>query len=340
MNINNEFSITREKYQEIIEKINSFERFNILVIGDLMIDEYIWGVVERISPEAPIPIVKVLKKEKRLGGAGNVALNLKKLGINTYICGVIGNDENGSFFLELCNKYNIKSYLSISNQRPTTIKTRVIAQKQHVLRIDEENSNTLTPIEKEDFINKLNQTLINNNINAIIIQDYDKGVLNKEIINYLISYSEKKGIPLVVDPKYRNFNFYNNVTIFKPNLREFLEGNNLKDIDDINSLITIAKEFRHKNNIKVLLITLSEKGILYVDDKKEIHLPSQIIEVADVSGAGDTVVSLATASFLANIKDIDMCFIANVGASIVCEKIGVVAIEKNELLKRISKYTK
>ncbi|MCX7954124.1 MAG: D-glycero-beta-D-manno-heptose-7-phosphate kinase [Bacteroidales bacterium] len=319
------------------EVINNFSKFNILVVGDVMLDEYIYGDVERISPEAPIPVVNIKNKQQRLGGAANVALNIRSLGATVSLCSVIGNDANSEIIVNLCRQNNIKTNFVFSDNRPTTVKTRIISQRQHLLRIDNENDDILNDNEENKFIKTLNHLLSSENFNAVIFEDYDKGVLTKNSISFLIDYCNKNSIVTTVDPKFRNFNYYANCTLFKPNFKEFSRGiGNLRlNKNNINELTNFVNNFRIQNSIKIILITLSEKGMLIVTDNETHYLPTQVIEVADVSGAGDTVISISTLCLLAGLSVYDIAFVSNVAAGIVCQKIGVVPITANELLNHL-----
>jgi len=320
------------------EIVEQFSKFTVLVIGDVMVDQYIWGKVDRISPEAPVPIVQVTKREERLGGAANVALNLKKLGANTIIASVIGNDIRAKKFKDLCNENGIKiDGLIQTNTRQTTAKTRIIGHSQHLLRVDEEND---TPINNQDetlLINQILKILENNDVSAIIFEDYDKGVITPNLINLIIKVANEKNIPVTVDPKHRNFNNYINCDLFKPNLKELTAGLKV----DINKntireqLPDICNAFMKEKKHKLLMVTLSENGIFITNNKEWYFSPAKVRELADVSGAGDTVIAIATLALVNNLNMQDIANISNIAAGIVCEKVGVVPITKDELKKRL-----
>jgi len=311
-----------------------FKNKNILIIGDVMLDSYLFGNVERISPEAPVPIVDVIIKQDKLGGAANVAANIKNLGGTPILCSVIGKDQKGEIFLSLLKKLKISTeYIYQSKNRITTDKTRIIGNNHQMLRIDEEIKSELGK-DQTQFLSIIDYAFQSEEIDCILFQDYDKGILNETIINYIISKAELLKIPTVVDPKNKNFNFYKNVTLFKPNFKELKEGINL----NLNrkELLENGAKILHSKGIKIVFITLSESGIFisYKKDEKTISkiIPGVSREIVDVSGAGDTVA--AVASMLLNSIDIEeIAKISNLAGSIVCEEVGVVPIDKEKLLK-------
>jgi len=322
---------------EIQNFFKSIEKKKILVIGDVMIDAYIWGRVERISPEAPVPIVTCTKQEHRLGGAANVALNLQSLGCIPILSGIIGNDDNGTIFLKLLQNLRLANDgIYIVRDRKTTIKTRIISGNQQLIRIDDETSTPLIGKNEQDYIKHLNKILESTNFDAIIFQDYDKGSITPNIIDKVVQWSEEKKIPVLVDPKKRNFNNYHNVTLFKPNFKEFCEGisRELKK-EDINSIVQHSAAFIKEKKIKYLLVTLSEKGVLIVDDKNSHYIPAHVRDIADVSGAGDTVISVASLCLAYGMDSYMVAAISNLAGGIVCEKVGVVPITKEMLAREL-----
>ena len=298
-----------------------------------MLDSYLFGNVSRISPEAPVPIVDILKRENKLGGAANVATNIKNLGGTPILCSIVGKDQNGKIFLSELEKLNIKTdYIFQSENRITTVKTRIIGNNHQMLRIDEEVTNELNG-EQDKILSLINDIIDNEKIDCILFQDYDKGVINKKIIKTVVKIATKLNIPITVDPKKKNFSNYKGVTLFKPNLKEFKEGMST------DSLKKGAKKL-HNNDIKIVFITLSEDGI-FISYKKNNKIINKIIpgtsrDIVDVSGAGDTVISVA--SMLLNDIDIEkIADISNIAGGIVCEEIGVVPINLNKLLKEKNK---
>ncbi len=293
-----------------------------------------WGKVSRISPEAPVPVVSILKREDRLGGAANVALNLRSMGALPILCAVIGKDSKGALFRELCKENNIETGGIIElDSRPTTIKTRVIGGNQHLLRVDEEISSQVSEKENSDLTDCIISILKAKKIHAIIFEDYDKGAISSSLIRSIIKEACQLNIPVCVDPKKRNFLAYENVTLFKPNFRELNEGLKL-DLkkNDFEGIFKACKVFQKEKNISELMVTLSELGI-FISDGKSFHtIPTQVRDVADVSGAGDTVISIATLCKAAGLKAAETAAISNMAGGLVCEKVGVVPIDKEQLL--------
>ena len=255
----------------IAELFDSFNSLRVLIIGDVMLDSYVWGRVERISPEAPVPVVNVIRREVRLGGAGNVLLNVQALGAEAIICSVIGTDEPGDKLEgELCDRQLSCEGLIRSPSRITTIKERIIAGSQQVVRVDTETDKPIAPAERAQLIERAKSLIPG--CHVVIFEDYDKGVLGPEAIADITNFANAQGVPTVVDPKKRNFLAYNNATLFKPNLKELREG--LKrdfDVDDNADFQTVVDELKSRLNIQGALITLSERGV-FIDfaDEKQI----------------------------------------------------------------------
>ena len=322
------------KNRSINELFSAFEKLNVLIIGDVMLDNYLWGKVERISPEAPVPIVSIQKKESRLGGAANVAINIKSLGANPILCSVIGNDINGRSFIELLQLIELSSDgIFQSAERVTTVKTRIIGNNHQMLRVDEEQDVEITASDRKQLLNRITHIISKKNIDVIIFEDYDKGVLNKSLIESVVKLARQKGIPTAVDPKRKNFNHYKNVSLFKPNLKELREGMKL-DLDKYH-LPEISKAISKLNSehkIGMTLLTLSEQGVYFADDKEDKLLPAHIRTIADVSGAGDTVISVAALCLALETSHEQLATLSNLAGGLVCEKVGVVPIEKQQLL--------
>ncbi|HRH65763.1 MAG TPA: bifunctional ADP-heptose synthase [Bacteroidia bacterium] len=318
----------------INEIFSAFSKLNVLIIGDVMIDAYLWGKVDRISPEAPVPIVSISKKENRLGGAANVAINIQALGGTPVLCSVIGNDANGRLFIELLQQIDMPSEgILHSNDRPTTVKTRVIGNNHQMLRVDEERNEDISAFERKQLVARIENILSRKNIDVIIFEDYDKGVINKSLIESVVKKAKHLGIPVAVDPKKRNFSHYKNVTLFKPNLKELREGmkldlekGNLPEIQ--NAVRKLCTEF----NIATALVTLSDRGVLIHNKDTEILIPAHLRNIADVSGAGDTVISVAAMCLALHTSPEFLASLANLAGGLVCEKVGVVPIEKQHLL--------
>jgi rfaE bifunctional protein kinase chain/domain len=315
---------------------NIFKSFNdkkILVIGDVMVDAYLWGRVERISPEAPVPVVSCTKHESRLGGAANVALNIQALGATPYLCGLVGNNDAGTQFLKIMQEYHLdNSCIHIVAGRPTTVKTRIISGNQQLIRIDEETDKPLTEKDEDDFIQHILSVIQKYRFDAIIYQDYDKGAITPKLINTITQKANDLGIVTLVDPKKRNFLNYESVSFFKPNYKEFIEGIKADIVKgDFEQLFEVAKKFQIEKNIKYVMVTLSELGVFISTTEAYYHIPAHIRDIADVSGAGDTVISVASLALVCGLTPPNVAAIANLAGGLVCEKVGVVPIEKNKL---------
>ena len=321
-------------YNELFEKLSGKKA---IVVGDVMVDAYMMGKVDRISPEAPVPVVSVTDRKYRLGGAANVALNIAAFGTEVYLCSVIGNDSMGQVFRDLLREHNLPDNGIISSEnRKTTTKTRVISGGQHLLRIDDEDASQISDELKEILMFRISQIIENEHIDILIFEDYDKGLLSPDIIHRITMLCRQNKIKVTVDPKKRNFDAYKYVTMFKPNLKEFCEGCKIDKTKDIEILKPYAKEFLQNNNIDILMITLSENGILICTQKNYIHIPAQIRDIVDVSGAGDTVISVASLLLTASEDIREIARIANFAGGIVCEKVGVVPIDMETLKQKIS----
>jgi len=302
-------------------------------LGDVMVDSYIWGQVERISPEAPVPIVAVEKRENRLGGAANVALNIKALGANPVLCSVIGNDTKGNEFFDLLTneKMTIEGIVR-SNQRLTTTKFRVFGNHAQMLRVDEETTCDLNQEEFDQLFERISDLLKNNGADVIIFQDYDKGIITPALIEKVVYLAKQKSIPVVVDPKKKNFLEYKNVTLFKPNLKEIREGLNIDIEEDSKENIEKAvARLKELLNADIILNTLSSKGVFIKWNGGQQHITAHLRNISDVSGAGDTVISVAALCLAKDVEPVDMAAIANLAGGLVCEEVGVVPIDKNKL---------
>jgi D-glycero-beta-D-manno-heptose-7-phosphate kinase len=305
----------------------------ILVIGDVMLDTYWMGTISRISPEAPVPILEWKSEEKRLGGAANVALNLASLGVQTHLCAVIGNDEAGENLAELLKQNKINFYPLIDTERPTTEKTRVISRSQHVLRIDKETTYDLDANNEEKFIQLIKHTVTSQKPDVIIFEDYNKGALTEMVILETLALANSLNIITTVDPKRKNFFAYKNATIFKPNLKEITEALGILDQKTTEEgLHNLNKVLFNKINHEILCLTLSEKGMYYNTKTESKLLPTFAKKIADVSGAGDTVIATLSALY-AITKNINLsCQWANIAAGLVCEEVGTVPINKEKFI--------
>jgi len=300
------------------EIFNSFDRLNVLVVGDVMIDRYLEGEVSRISPEAPVPVVHLKQSENRLGGAANVALNIKALGGTPYLCSLLGEDEFGRQFSELLPEYGLSNkYMVSSTERTTTVKTRIIAQHQHLLRVDSEDTHDLSQSESRHYLKT--------------IQDYNKGVLSHKIINEIILEAIKRDIPTAVDPKFKNFWSYKHVTLFKPNLKEIRAQLPNTVGADLESLKKAAEKLRNKLGNQITLITLSERGLFIDKEGDSLIQPTQERSIADVCGAGDTVISIAAMGLAVGMDIQQIATLSNLAGGQVCERVGVVPVNLEQL---------
>lgn len=314
---------------------DEFRKKRILILGDIMLDTYIWGSVNRISPEAPVPVVLVDENESRLGGAGNVAMNIKQLGAVPLLISVTGNDKESELLNNILAENHISSEFIISSvKRKTTQKTRIIANhQQQIVRIDHEETTPVNDFDKKQLINKTLEIIPI--ADAIIFSDYDKGLLVPDIISQVIAEARKYNIPTIVDPKRQNFLYYHNATLFKPNLKELQEGLQLKIAKpvSIKELQLAAQKLVELLNIEIAMITLSDEGVYINDGKIEQIVPSHKRNVYDVSGAGDTVAAVAALSMACGFDSILMAELTNLAGGIVCEKVGVAPVSFEELKK-------
>jgi D-glycero-beta-D-manno-heptose-7-phosphate kinase len=320
-----------------------FERIRnkrVLIIGDVMIDTYLWGKVDRISPEAPVPIVSEIVEESRLGGAANVALNVKALGAVPILCSVIGGDERGSLFIDLMEEQNLSDVgITVDDYRVTTQKTRVISGFKHLLRIDEEIGNPLSKRVQNNFVELVLGLIETGGIEAIIFQDYDKGVVTKAIIARVVNLANRMKIPVMADPKFRNFMEYSSIAIFKPNFKEFVKGVKSDAAKtDIARLAVEGEQLRSRQQIDALIVTLSSNGILVLEGGGHLHVPAIKRDVKDVSGAGDTVISVLALCYACGMSFRQAAAVANLAGGQVCEKSGVVPVDREQLVGECAEY--
>jgi D-glycero-beta-D-manno-heptose-7-phosphate kinase len=314
---------------------SNISKMKAAVIGDVMLDTYWWGNVERISPEAPVPVVAVSKKEQRIGGAGNVALNVQALGASVAVLTILGDDEDGVQLKQLLQEKNIDTrFILQSNKRITTNKIRIISRNQHMMRLDAEIVHDIDETEEEKLQNQIEKFITTQKPDVVILEDYNKGILTKNIITNTIAFCNKNNIPTSVDPKRKNFFSYQNASLFKPNLVEAITSLNLLPEEISAELLgDIHAQLKEKLDHSISLITLSEKGIFYQENEIKNVIPSHRRNIADVSGAGDTVIAVASLIYAAT-KNIKLTAeIANIAGGIVCEEVGTVAINKEKLLQ-------
>ncbi len=311
-----------------------FSAIKILLIGDVMIDHYLFGQINRISAEAPVPIVDIEDEEYRLGGAANVALNLLGLGAKTTLLTMLGDDEVGRKALHLMKENNLKTnHVLTSKLRVTSLKTRIFDDERQVVRFDREDDSDLSKEQEEMLLEELNALLKKEKFNAIILQDYNKGVLTKKIIKQILLITAKLNIPVIVDPKEYNFFEYQQIDLFKPNLKELSDALKMKiDPKNINSLRKAAEELKKKNRFDNLMLTLGPNGIFIYEQNGDSYIvPSRVIKTADVSGAGDTVVSIAALGLAQKLPLMKVAKLANIAAGKVCKKVGVCPITLKDL---------
>jgi D-glycero-beta-D-manno-heptose-7-phosphate kinase len=321
--------------EEFDRLFDEFGNMSIAVVGDVMLDTYWWGHVERISPEAPVPVVALDKKEYRIGGAGNVALNLAYLGAKVSVISVIGKDEEGKHLRQLFESNGINTtHLLESSERITTSKSRIISRNQQMMRLDAEITKDLSEADQTRLSTAFETYISTQNPKAVIFEDYNKGVLTQQLIQRLIGLSRDNGVITSVDPKRKNFFEYKGVDIFKPNLKEVKEGLNIL-IDEVNEpvLASIHEQLQERLLHKISFITLSEKGVYYHDSTQKKIIPSHFRNIADVSGAGDTVIAVASLLYAATSDIHLMAEVANIAGGLVCEEVGTVAIRKEKLLE-------
>ncbi|MAZ30584.1 MAG: D-glycero-beta-D-manno-heptose-7-phosphate kinase [Flavobacteriales bacterium] len=312
--------------------LKGFENKRVLIVGDVMVDTYMWGEINRMSPESPVPVVDIINRENRLGGAANVALNIISLGAEPILFSVIGKDKNGDELLKLLDNQNIdKKGILVVDKRITTVKTRVISEGNHILRIDEEQIDDLKNPKIFDLAEKL---IEKQNIDVIIFEDYNKGFLTEKLINKILDLAKSNHIPTIVDPKKKNFFSYKGVDVFKPNLKEINEGLSTNiDIDSHEELFSKVTILLEKIQAKNILLTLSEGGIYLQNKEQAFSEPAHPRKIRDVSGAGDSVVAVSALALASGLNVEQMMKIANLAGGLVCEKVGVVPISRKDLMK-------
>ena len=321
---------------EIQEFAQALPKLRILVIGDLMLDRYLWGNVNRISPEAPVPIVDIERSESRLGGAANVALNIRQLGAQVSLCGIVGADDNGLLLRERLKEGGFDHSLVIENaDRVTTTKTRIIGNNQQVLRVDQEMRDEISEDLQREILENLLPRI--SEFQAVIFEDYDKGFLTAQLIQTLVKAANAANVPTVVDPKFRNFLAYAGVSLFKPNLKELNEALNLRiKKHDLAGIEAAVAQLRAQMPHYQSLVTLSENGVLTVDaEGKADHLTAHFRKITDVSGAGDTVIAVMACALATGQSLQKAAAIANLAGGLVCEEVGVVPIDLERLLKEM-----
>ena len=324
---------------ELEKLFQEFEKLKVVIIGDVMLDKYVYGHVDRISPEAPVPVVSVDRIEGRLGGAANVAMNIKAMGATPYIISVTGFDKDASEINELFVQNKISTKFMIeAPDRITSTKTRVLAKNQQMIRLDMETTEDISG-KVENSVLQLTKDLIEaEHPDILIFEDYNKGTLTQRIIHEITALCLQHHIPIAVDPKKKNFFEYKHCTLFKPNLREIKESLN-HTFDELNSddLHLAANKLHIKLNNQITMLTLGEHGIYIQSENEHLHVPAHIRKIADVSGAGDTVISLAALCLAAKTSLTTLAELSNLAGGLVCEYSGVVPIDKMQLLEEAGK---
>ncbi|GAC1372175.1 MAG: D-glycero-beta-D-manno-heptose-7-phosphate kinase [Hymenobacter sp.] len=312
----------------------AFTTLRVLIIGDVMVDAYVWGRATRLSPEAPVPVVHVARTENRLGGAANVALNVQALGATPLLCAVVGTDAGGDQLLELLQAHDLPAAGIVrSTHRPTTVKQRILAHGQQLLRIDSEVETDLNADESTQLLAAYDDLLTRADV--VIFEDYDKGVLSEALIGQCIARARQRGIPTVVDPKKKNFLAYRHCTLFKPNLKELREGLKLEfgepnaDRPGFEAAVAQLQQVLQPDTV---LVTLSEHGVFAQQHGQKTYLPAHLRTISDVSGAGDTVISIDALCVSLGQPAAFTAALANLGGGLVCEQVGVVPVEKQRLL--------
>ncbi|AKD03533.1 bifunctional ADP-heptose synthase [Pontibacter korlensis] len=314
--------------EDIFEAFNSLK---VLVVGDVMIDSYLWGKTSRISPEAPVPIVNVVKREKRLGGAANVALNVQAMGATPLLCSVIGDDQDGADYLRLMEEKGLSiEGIVQSPERVTTIKHRIIAGAQQLLRVDSEIEHNLADYEERYLEERYLQLL--KQADVVIFEDYDKGIFSKQNIQRFLELANEYNVPSVIDPKKKNFLSYVGCTLFKPNLKELKEGLKVDFADEnLPAFEEAVEELQEQLQTKQVLVTLSERGVFVADGAEKTYIGAHRRSISDVSGAGDTVISIAALCMALKTSMPFMAGLSNLGGGLVCEQVGVVPVDKQRL---------
>ncbi len=326
-------------YKAIFDK---FSNYKILVIGDVMLDDYIVGSVSRISPEAPVPVVDIAQRYARLGGAANVAFNIKAMGSTAILCSVVGTCKKSDTFIQLLQKENMPiDGIVRSQDRKMTVKYRVLGNNVQLLRMDDEEKDELSLQDRQALLAKIKHYITTEKNIAIVFEDYDKGVISSALIDEVVAMAQQYQVPITVDPKKRNFLHYHHIDIFKPNWKELREGLQLDKTELDDEVLANVRQFMQQKNHKHLLLTMSEKGVLMAilaGEELQLHRINAIVRnVADVSGAGDTTIAVATLCLAAGMDAQQIAALSNLAGGIVCEEVGVVTINKEKLLSEANR---
>ncbi|HAD11120.1 MAG TPA: carbohydrate kinase [Saprospirales bacterium] len=316
--------------------LNELNDLNVLIVGDVMIDRYLTGSVSRISPEAPVPVVLQKSVEDRLGGAANVALNVKALGGIPFLCSLIGDDQDGARFMELMTSEGLPRLgIRVSENRCTTVKTRILGNHQQMLRIDQEDTHDITPEDESILLQRVTTIMDHDPIRVMILQDYNKGILSESAIHQLIKEANKRDIFIAVDPKKANFFAYKGVHLFKPNLKEVRESIPFHIDTSLDYLQKASDFLREKLHNKYTMLTLSEKGLFLDAGNGGKQYPTIPRNISDVSGAGDTVISVAAMALAIGMDETTVARLSNLAGGQVCESPGVVPVNRERLEKEL-----
>ncbi len=328
--------ISKAESKRLIQYIDRFPKARILVVGDMMLDHYIWGNVSRISPEAPVPVVHVTKETVLLGAAANVVNNVHALGGSVRVCGVIGHDDAGRQLSHMLRAKGIPADgLIVESGRPTTIKTRIIAHSQQVVRFDRETKDGIDRDTHRRIYEAVKQH-VDDGLDAIILSDYSKGVVTRELVRDIVKLTSKRDLIVSVDPKVNHFGIYSGVTILTPNTKEASLGSKI-EIESENSLLKAGTTLLKRLKCKAVLITRGEQGMsLFERNGRITHIPTVAREVFDVTGAGDTVISTLTLAMAAGAPMVDAARLSNVAAGIVVAVVGTATVKPEDLKRRIT----
>ncbi len=318
--------------------VERFSRIKVLVIGDLMLDHFIWGTVARISPEAPVPVVDVSRETEMPGGAGNVAVNMASLGAEVFLMGTLGQDQAAGRLQALFQRSQIHSEYAVTiPERPTTVKTRIVAHNQQVVRFDREVRGELGPITRRQLWAHIEKLFPE--IHGVVLSDYGKGVINRGLIKDIVRLACRRKIPIMVDPKIENFSFYSEVTCITPNLKEAMEGANVRQVRSEEDVENLGAQILKLLKSESVLITRGERGMSLFEKKKPpVHIPTRAREVYDVTGAGDTVVGTMALALAAGAPLRTAAELANFAAGIVVGKVGTATVTREELLESIKHH--
>ncbi|RAP30766.1 D-glycero-beta-D-manno-heptose-7-phosphate kinase [Candidatus Marinamargulisbacteria bacterium SCGC AG-343-D04] len=315
--------------------IANFSSLSILVVGDVMLDEYHWCDVKRISPEAPVPICKVTRTTLAPGGAANVAANIASLGGNVDLCGIIGSDSSGERLSQLLLDHNVNTSGLAQTKHPTILKSRIIAKNQHVVRVDRDDHDQLSDDDRHEVFTYISSRI--SSVNAIVISDYLKGLLTDTFTRSLISLAKKHGCKVIIDPKGNDYSKYTDASIITPNYSEFCQATH-NEYSSEDAIRSAALSFKKELNISSMIITRSEKGMTIIDDKECITIPTHALDVFDITGAGDTVIAVLTLCLVSGLEIKYSAIIANIAAGLVVSKVGTAHVSPSELETQLIDY--